>query len=292
MARAPSKTTTKPASTGRQVAQRKTTKVTNWEDRLEKDAEAAAGMEKGAGVGKSFSFKGGVLSFDGGPIKGNKIPVIVAGAVIEKAYYEGRYDPNNPEPPVCYAHATDPEQLAPSPEDVADMKCDNCVECPFNAWGSADTGRGKACKDVRKLALLPAGNITQKGDIELVDTVDAIKKAEFGFAKLPPTSLNAYAKFVRACAAAKRPPHGVFALMEVVPDDTNQFVVTFEILDLIDKKMMGAVYECHDEAMELVVQPYTYPTEEQKAQRQQQNRGGRGNSGARGGKPAGGRRKY
>lgn len=279
-----------PRSTGREVAPKdnKTTAVANWEERLEREAEAAAGMERGAGVGKNFSFKGGVLSFDGAPIKGNKIPVIVAAGAIEKAYYEGRYDADNPEPPVCYAHGFDPEEMAPKPEEVADLKSDTCAECPFNQWGSADTGRGKACKDVRRLALLPAGSITTKGDVELFDTADAIKKAEFGFAKLPPTSLNAYAKFVRSCQAVKRPPHGVFALMEVLPDNKNQFTVTFEILDLIDKKLMGAVFERYDEALPLVQQPYTYPSEAEKAERKKQSRGG-ARQGASGGRAAGGR---
>jgi len=48
----------------------------------------------------------------------------VAGAVIEKAYYDQDYDPDNPEPPVCFAFDTDPDNLAPVPEDVADLQND------------------------------------------------------------------------------------------------------------------------------------------------------------------------
>lgn len=304
MARSPS-TRTPPAAAGKPASKTKPgtavatrtkgTEVADWEKQLEADAEKLAEQEKGGGFGKSFSFKGGVLSFDGAPIKGNQIPVVIVGSMIEKALYEGRYDPNNPDPPVCFALDTDTDNLAPIPEDVADLKNDQCADCPFNQWGSADTGRGKACKDVRRLAMIPAGVIEKNGDVTLIDDPKAVDKAEFGFAKLPPTSLNSWAGFVRTLASTmKRPPHGVFAMLRVEPDEVNQFKVIFEPLDLIDKKLMPSVYTRHLAAMEELKRPYTYPTEEQRAQRQAQNRGGgrggRGNAagGARGAARGGG----
>lgn len=296
MARAPSKPAAdKPA--GKALATRKaeSTAVMSYEDRLEQEAEAAAGLEKGGGLGKSFSFKGGQLSFDGAAIPGNKIAVIVVASAIEKAFYEGRYDPNNVEPPVCFALTqTDPDDLAPDPDEVADIQNADCASCPHNQWGSADTGRGKACKDVRRLAMIPAGTIEKNGDVILIDDPKAIEKAEHGFAKLPPTALNAWAGYVRLLSSTmKRPPHGVFTLLTVEPDSTNQFKITFEALDLVDKKLLPAVYKKHDEIMPLAMSPYTYPTEEQKAQRAAENSRGGGRGGASrnasGGKPAGGR---
>lgn len=257
--------------------------VTNYEEELARQAQEATDMEKGAPMGRSFSFKGGQMVFDGAPIKENKVVVIIAGAVIEKAYYEGRYDPNNPEPPTCYAFGTDPDDLAPNEKDVANLQCASCADCELNVFGSADTGRGKACKDVRRLALIPAGTIAKNGDIQLIEDADELAKAEFGFAKLPPTSLTPYATFVRQVASTmKRPPHGVYALMECIPDETNQFKVIFEALDLVDGKLLGAVMTRHEEAMTALVQPYTYMSDDEKKSR---NR----NQGSR--KPAGNARK-
>ena len=74
-------------------------------------------------------------------------------------------------------------------------------------------------------------------------------------------------------------------MLTVEPDETNQFRIEFEPLDPIDGKLMDAVFKRHDEALIELARPYSYPTEEQKAQRsKQQPKGGRGGAaGGRGG---------
>ena len=285
--RPPAEADEKPAgrrtSRGRDLDVPKTGRaVGNLAKQLEEQAEQAANMERGAPMGRNFSFKGGQMVFDGAPVKENEVVVIVAGAVIEKAFYDGVYDPDNPEPPVCFAFDTDQDNLAPIPEDVADLQNDVCATCEWNKFGSADRGKGKACKDVRRLALIPAGTIQRNGDIELVEDPKELAKAELGFAKLPPTSLTPYATFVRQVAnTMKRPPHGIYAIMKCNPDPKNQFVISWEVVDLVPEKLLPAIMERHDEAMKALVQPYTYPTEEERDQRKAQAKG-RGKSGARG----------
>jgi len=267
---------------GKELEPAKSRAVGDIQKQLQEQAEQAANMERGAPMGRSFSFKGGQMVFDGAPVKDNEVVVIIAGAVIEKSFYDNNYDPDNPEPPVCYAFDTDPDNLAPIPDDVADLQCDTCAECPWNKFGSADRGNGKACKDVRRLALLPAGTIQRNGDIDLVEDAKELAKAEFGFAKLPPTSLTPYATFVRQVAnTMKMPPHGVYAIMKCNPDTKNQFVISWEVIDVVDPKLLPTIMQRHDDAMEALVQPYTYPSEEEKAERKKQ-RGGRGNQGAKG----------
>lgn len=263
------------------------TNVTDIEKQMAEQAEAATNMERGAPMGRNFSFKGGQMVFDGAPIKDNEVIVIVAAAVIEKAYYEGDYDPDLPEPPICFAFDTDPDNLAPIPEDVADLQNDACHDCQWNKFGSADRGKGKACKDVRRLALIPAGTIERNGDLTLIEDPKELQKAEFGFAKLPPTSLTAFSAFVRQVAnTMKRPPHGIYAIMKCVPDAKNQFTIAWEAIDLVDKKCLPAVMERHDEAMKAIMQPYTYPSDEERADRKKQAKG-RGGRAAPKDKPAG-----
>jgi hypothetical protein len=268
----------KPKGRGRSrdLAPSQSRAVGDYAKQLEQQAEAAASMERGAPMGRNFSFKGGQMVFDGAPVKDNEVVVIIAGAVIEKAFYEGDYDADNPEAPVCFAFDTDPDNLAPIPEDVADLQNDVCATCQWNQFGSADRGKGKACKDVRRLALLPAGTINRDGSIELVESAKELEKAEFGFAKLPPTSLTPYAAFVRQVAnTMKRPPHGIYAIMKCTPDPKNQFVIGWEVIEVVDNKLLPAVMAKHDEAMKALVQPYTYPTDEERAERQKQAKGGR-----------------
>ena len=54
----------------------------------------------------------------------------------------------------------------------------SCADCPLNMWGSGDQGRGKACKELRRLYLLRAGDV-----FPLVLT-------------LPPTSLLSFGNYL------------------------------------------------------------------------------------------------
>lgn len=267
----------KPAGRGRRDLTKAAGRaVGSLSKQLEEQAEAAAHMERGAPMGRSFSFKGGQMVFDGAPIKDNEVVVIIAGAVIQKTFYENDYDPDNPEPPVCYAFGTDQDDLAPVPKDVASLQNDVCASCEWNQFGTADRGKGKACKDSRRLALIPAGTIQRNGDIDLIEDGKELAKAELGFAVLPPTSLTPFAAFVRQVAnTMKRPPHGIYAIMKCTPDAKNQFVIGWEAIELVGEKVLPAIMERHEEAMTALVQPYTYPTEEEKDQRRAQRKPGK-----------------
>jgi len=264
-------------SRSRELEPSKSRAVGSLAKQLEDQAEQAANMERGAPMGRNFSFKGGQMVFDGAPVKDNEVVVIIAGAVIAKTFYEGDYDADNPEPPVCFAFDTDPDNLAPIPEDVADLQNDVCATCEWNKFGSADRGKGKACKDARRLALLPAGTIQRNGDLELIEDPKELAKAELGFAVLPPTSLTPYATFVRQVAnTMKRPPHGIYAIMKCNADSKNQFVISWEVIDLVDEKCLAVVMDRHEEAMKALVQPYTYPTDEEREERRGSKKAGRG----------------
>jgi hypothetical protein len=75
---------------------------------------------------------------------------------VHRKFYSGTYDPNNIVPPECFAISDKPKGMTPS--DNSPVKQDGgkgCDLCPQNQWGSARTGGGKACKETRKLAILP-----------------------------------------------------------------------------------------------------------------------------------------
>lgn len=80
------------------------------------------------------------------------IHVVVIDFTNFNALYEGRYDPQNPTPPICFSLGEKLEQMVPH-ADALEPQSDKCSTCPMNQFGSA--GNGKACKNTRKLAVVP-----------------------------------------------------------------------------------------------------------------------------------------
>ena len=97
--------------------------------------------------GKQFTLPDGTSS------RGPMSAVILDYRTVHN-YYKGNYDPNKPEAPTCFAISKMVEGMAPSPNAV-DPQNETCKECTFNQWKSAPVGNGKACKNIRRLALVP-----------------------------------------------------------------------------------------------------------------------------------------
>ena len=223
-----------------------TTALASWDAELAKFAEEAAAVEQ-VPSGNFISFKGGVLTVAGSPIKGNEADILVLDSVYENKMYEGKYDPENPQPPVCYAFSRTEEGLKPH-DSVKSPKHETCAGCPFNEWGSAEQGKGKGCKNIRRLALISASNL---------ENPDAVKNGEMFFAEVPVTSVKGWAGYVKGLAAAlKRPPFGVITKLSVVPDTKSQFKVVFSDPRLIGAALGGAVMARVAEAKNAIVFPY------------------------------------
>lgn len=74
--------------------------------------------------------------------------VIIFGAKY-KAWYKEKFDPQVKNPPDCFSH----DAKFPSP-DASDPQAKSCKGCPKNEFETADVGKGKACRDMRRLFLL------------------------------------------------------------------------------------------------------------------------------------------
>lgn len=263
----------------RQPAKKPGTAITNWDEQLAAQADVAAAQEVSVGGGQFFSVKGGMLQFDGAPLPGNQAAVVIVDSILENVYYEGNYDPDAPQAPSCFAFGRDDDEMEPhesvdkTPE--FERQHDTCSGCPMNVFGSAVVGRGKACRNTRRLALIPAGSYTAKGDLDMFDDEDHFRKTPIAFMKLPVTSVKGYATFVKQVSGAlRRPPHGVFTRISVVPDAKTQFKVMFEVLDKIPNELMGAVMQRHEEAGPIIEFPYT-PVDEAAAAPPARGRGGK-----------------
>jgi hypothetical protein len=138
--------------------------------------------------------------------------------------------------------------------DSTDPQHVNCRTCPHNQFQSADTGKGKACGNHRKLALIPE---------DAGETADAIAAADMATFKTSPTSnknWDGYVKLVAATLAV--PPLGVVTEVKITPDSKVQFKSEFKVASEIeDGSLIEALFNKEEAAMKLLTTPYR-PNEE------------------------------
>lgn len=209
--------------------------LTVWEQRMAQAAEKSAKAERPVSGLSGISTKSGVLTVDEKPVPGNELDVVVLVAVHENQKFDGPYNPNAHQIPSCYAFgdpdAEDPEgSMAPHEESTDKQGDDNglCANCWANAMGSdPGGGRGKACKNVRRLALITADCLESAADI---------RDAEVRVLKVPTMSTKGWAMYVRQTLNEElhRPYWGVVTTIKVVPDPKSQFKITFAFKELID----------------------------------------------------------
>jgi hypothetical protein len=249
------------------------TNVTKYD---EKFAAMAAEYAAGERVGGDFlSTRGGVLSFQEEPLPGNQMAVVILDAVIERTFYTAKYDPTSEHnlPPVCYAfgRAGDEEEMAPHPTMQADLmyftpQNDICATCPNNEWGSSDTGRGKACSERRRMALLPAGYYTPKRgsrdfDLNLFDDPKHYEQADIAYLKLNVMSVKDWARYVTQLSAShRRPPLGVITRVYLEPDPKSQFRVKFDVIEELPEALFDVIMARYEEAKGGIIFGYPPPS--------------------------------
>lgn len=225
--------------------------IVSWQDELAADAKAIAATEKPSG-GNFVSFKGGKITYKGQEIPGGAVDVIVLDHIMENHLFDGDFDPNRPASPICYAFGREDSEMhshedSANPQDKA-AGCAGCTGCPANEWGSG-RGKGKACKNVRRLACIMAEDL---GDLAA---------AEVFYMKIPVTSVKAWGGYVNALnAQLGRPPYA--AITRVVCEKTETaFALRFEYVPetderIADAKTIKALKEKRALVMEQIAFPY------------------------------------
>lgn len=250
---APAKTSAKPAS----KPASKSTALVPWEQEMAGRASKAAKAITVQSLTKKISTQGGVLSVDETPMEDNELRVIIVGAVPENQYYDKPFDPRNPTVPVCYSfgdpEADSPEDgMAPHAEAETHQGDDNglCANCWANKMGSADTGRGKACKNIYRVAV-----VTE----DALESAEDLANAEVRLLNVPVMSVKNLAAYVHKVSDdLSRPPEAVVTLIKVVPDPKSQFQIKFSFEELInfDGELWDAMKKkCAEVGKQLVV-PY------------------------------------
>jgi hypothetical protein len=125
-----------------------------------------------SGVGSGFahiSYKGKVwhvvqgedrtlvTNDDGDPRASIEVVILKANAKISKTFYATGFEEGTNAKPDCYSN----DGVAPA-VDAQSPQAAKCAICPHNQWGSKITeqgAKGKACGDVRRLAVAPSGDL-------------------------------------------------------------------------------------------------------------------------------------
>jgi hypothetical protein len=248
------------------------TEVANYDDELAKYAQQSSTLTGEKGGGRFFSTSAGVLQFDDVPLPGNEMVCVVAAHCLENVYYEDDYDPQSISAPTCFAFCKDPDlinEFGP-PEDMADgfeAQNDTCKGCWANEFGSASKGKGKACSNRRRLALLPAGRM-EKGEAMVEDDPDYFRTAEEAYLKVPVMSGKVFDSYLREVATQFEKPLPLFAVytrVYLTPDPKSQFKINFEFLGKAPDELIPVLMERHRKLHEEIDFPYR-PVEEEEEQ--------------------------
>lgn len=196
-----------------------------WDEQLAEHASAETAREVSSG-GAYISTKNGEYNHDGVELP-NPLSVVVLGSVFENAYYDQGYDDDKPTSPVCFAIADEEDNLVPH-DDCADKQSDACEGCWANEFGSASVGKGKACKNTRRLALASSDEITEgSGDETAVLMM-----------RIAPTSIKAWKSYVNQIGKVKkRPPFGVHTSLLIEKVKTHFVVRPSFINNVADEHM-------------------------------------------------------
>ena len=107
---------------------------------------------------RTISTKGKIFTLPSGESPQQTLNAIILDWRNYNKYYTGAYNAQKPEPPACYAIHSVIAEMKPGPQ-VKRPSNPDCATCTFNKFGSVMTGRGKACKNTIRLAVI-AGDFT------------------------------------------------------------------------------------------------------------------------------------
>lgn len=166
-----------------------------------------------------------------GTITGDPLDLIIVDFVSANSFYEGAYNPNDIQPPGCYAVHKLIDQMAPT-DKSPNAQASSCATCPMNQFGSA--GNGKACKNSRLLAVLPA---------------DFSDDTPLWVIKVSPTALKNFDKYVSSLTRNGILPSMVKTVVDFNPSETYAQLM-FTDPQPLDEDVIARVFARQAEAKE------------------------------------------
>lgn len=241
------------------MASKKTTAIVPWDQKFAKYAKEQKEQVKNIGSGGvGVKFGRGSITVGGSTVPGGKLECVILGSCALNAWYDADYDPNDVQPPDCYAFSivSDDPEMAPH-EQATNKQSDLCADCEKNVFGSAKTGRGKACGNNIRLGLVTAKD---------AEDANAISTAELATAKVSPTNLKNFAGYLKAIEEEHgRPLWAVVTEISSHDDPKTQIRLEFKLVELIeDNDVLEALEKRFLKIQDVLQTPYAAPTERPK----------------------------
>lgn len=234
--------------------------VNSFDARMAALAARQQHAESKSAGGNTISVKGGHFSIGGNIIKGDVLRVVIVESIFFNAHYEGPWNEDNPQPPICYAYGVanedgDEPEMSPH-KDCEQPQSEMCEGCPLNEYATADTGRGKACKNQRRVMCILEDDL---GD----------KRAPMYMLTIPPTSIRPWATYAaQVTASEKLPTFCVVTEMTIQPKPGKTYaVLSFAFDHALEEKEADRIEPRIEEAIKLMTQPFPERTEAPKPKR-------------------------
>lgn len=228
-----------PVQPGKQLA------TGSWRERAA--LSVAAGKKASALIpaqtGSFLSFRNGVITLGGVKME-NPLPLVILAYGFERSYYSGPYQPDVQATPDCYSY----DGVAPHPQAKVPQN-DRCSACRFNEFGSAENGKGKACKEGARFVAIHADSL---------ESVAKIATATIVQAKLSVLNSKGFRSYCGVFEEAGVPIWQGITQLTVVPDSKSQYATSFqnETAEGLGDEHMDAIALRVDEAEKMMVQPY------------------------------------
>lgn len=244
------------------------TAVVNWKQELAKQAQAAVEELPEPATSRFISTRGGRYTYAGKEIKAPWRGVILDWA-LENDYFKNPFNADEIELPDCFAIGKAKSSDALVPSDVSPEKQSLvCASCWANEFGSAETGRGKACKQRVRLAVIHEDQVGSEGRVDVL------------FLRLPPTRYDNFAAYSAEIARVfQRPLWGVLTEFQMELKNPASDAVATPVLtfggELSDAQLASvkAVVDAHAGEVE---EGYTKEQYELQAQQKKAGGGARG----------------
>ena len=219
-------------------------------DLLREELKSQSELEKAPSPMAYISIKG--KKFRAGDEKlPNELYCVIVVAGYDKTYYASPYDPDSPATPSCFAASI--EEIAAPSNNSPEPQSASCLTCPHNVFGSAKIGKGKACKDSRRLIMYSYDKLKSE--------VDFSQMAQL---RVPSSSLKAFSSYVRTVSLRYGLPYLAVVTKIELDQDSDYPSLVFDYDDTLNSDEVLKIMSMKPSAIEAAIKTFSPDEDEEK----------------------------